>query len=177
MFNIQPRPAQVVVDLTADHIERANLWLPEVVEVGASGVRLPFAKNPEHPVAWTWEDATSRGYDLELPGLLSMSSCILADESGFALEIEIGNSATEDWGQVHACICLQLTPAAAFLDLEWERTWFLVGGQLVRLAEMKKIGRGNPCYLFAMLDGVKAQFQLKQITGSGECVSPSSRAV
>ena len=24
---------------------------------------------------------------------------------------------------------------------------------------------------------VKAQFQLKQITGSGECVSPSSRAV
>ncbi len=29
----------------------------------------------------------------------------------------------------------------------------------------------------AQVTAVKAQFQLKQITGSGECVSPSSRAV
>ena len=155
MLNIQPRPAQVVVELTADRIERANLWVPEIVEVGSSGVLLPFAKNPEHPVAWIREEAAVR-YDLEAPGLLSLSSCVRADESGYALEIEIGNSAAEDWGQVHAAICLQLTPAADFLDLEWERTWCLVGGQLVRVAEMKKIGRGNPHYLFAMLDGHEA---------------------
>ena len=115
MLNIQPRPAQVVVDLTADHVERANLWIPEIVEVGASGAFLPFAKSPEHPVAWIREEAKSR-YDLRLPGLLSLSASVQADESGFALEIEIGNSAAEDWGEVHACICLQLTPAASFLD-------------------------------------------------------------
>lgn len=155
MLNIQPRPAQVVVDLTADHVERANLWIPEIVEVGASGAFLPFAKSPEHPVAWIREEAKSR-YDLRLPGLLSLSASVQADESGFALEIEIGNSAAEDWGEVHACICLQLTPAASFLDLGWERTWCVVGGQLVRVAEMEKIGRGNPFYLFSMLDGHQA---------------------
>ncbi len=155
MLNIQPRPAQVVVELTADRVERANLWVPEIVEVGASGEFLPFAKIPQHPVAWIREDDASR-YDLDVPGLLTLSARIRAEESGFALDLEIGNSAAEDWGQVHACTCLQLTPAAAFLDLGWERTWCVVDGKLVRVVEMEKVGKGKPCYLFSMLDGHEA---------------------
>ena len=152
MLNIQPRPAQVVVDLTTDHVERANLWIPEIVEIGTIGEFLPFAKNSKYPVAWIKEDDTS-SYDLEIPGLLSLAASVRADESGFALEMVIGNSAAEDWNQVHACTCLQLTPAAAFLDLGWERTWCVVDDQLVRVAEMKKVGKGKPYYLFSMLDG------------------------
>ena len=155
MLNIQPRPAQVVVELTADRVERANLWVPEIVEVGTSGEFLPFAKNPEYPVAWIREDDTSR-YDLDVPGVLSLSARIMAEESGFALDLKIGNSSAEDWGQVHACICLQLTPAAAFLDLGWERTWCVVDGQLVRVGEMEQVGKGKPYYLFSMLDGHEA---------------------
>ena len=155
MLNIQPRPAQVVVDLTTDHVERANLWIPEIVEIGTSGEFLPFAKNPKYPVAWIKEDDTS-SYILEIPGLLSLAASVRADESGFTLEMAIGNSAAEDWNQVHACTCLQLTPAAAFLDLGWERTWCVVDGQLVRVAEMKKVGKGKPYYLFSMLDGHEA---------------------
>ena len=155
MLNIQPRPAQVVVELTADRVERANLWVPEIVEVGASGGFLPFAKIPQHPVAWIREDDASR-YDLDVPGLLTLSARIRAEESGFALDLEIGNSAAEDWGQVHACTCLQLTPAAAFLDLGWERTWVVTDGQLVRVGEMEQVGKGKPYYLFSMLDGHEA---------------------
>ena len=36
---------------------------------------------------------------------------------------------------------------------------------------------GNSGLRVSAIGLVKAQFQLKQITGSGECVSPSSRAV
>ncbi len=153
MLHIHTRPTQVVIGLDQANIDRANLWLPEIVEIGDRGKLLPFARNPEHPVVWEMRGDGCLTYDLELPGLLSLSVRIQAQGSGFALEMEIGNPSAEDWGRVHACVCLQLTLAASFLDLTWKRTHCVVDGRLVNFAQMKHIGKGKPYYCFAMLDG------------------------
>ena len=156
MLQIQTRPTQVVVSLDEEGIDRANLWLPEIVEVGASGKLLQFARNPEHPVVWVEREDGRLAYDLEIPGLLTLSASILAGESGFGLEMEIGNLTAEAWGRVHACACLQLTLAASFLDLAWERTHCVADGRLASFARMKQIGKGKPYYCYAILDGYTA---------------------
>ena len=156
MLNMHTRPSQAVIDLTPEHTDLAHLWLPEIVEIGDRGEMLPFAHNPDHPVVWHQEEDSVLSYDLRLPDLLSLSARLRAEESGFALDMEIGNLTAEDWGEVQACVCLQLTLAASFLDLGWERTYCVLDNNLVRLSEIKKIGKGKPWFLFAMLTGHEA---------------------
>ena len=156
MLHMQTRPTQVVVSLDEHLIDRANLWIPEIVEIGDSGRLLPFARNPEHPVVWVEREDGCLAYDLEIPGILTLSARIQAAESGFGLEMEIGNLTSGEWGGVHACVCLQLTLAASYLDLTWKRTHCVVDGRVVDFARMEHFGGGKPYYCYAMLDGHRA---------------------
>ena len=37
MLHMHTRPTQVVIHLDPEDLNRANLWLPEIIEVGDSG--------------------------------------------------------------------------------------------------------------------------------------------
>ncbi len=154
-LRMHTRPSQAIIDLTPEHTDLAHLWLPEIVEVGDRGEMLPFAHDPDHPVVWVEEEGLL-SYELTLPDLLSLSTCIRAEETGFALDMEIGNLTSKAWGEVQACVCLQLTLAVSFLDLGWERTYCVIDNKLVRVDEINKIGKGKPWFLFAMLPGYDA---------------------
>ena len=156
VLHMSTRPSQVVLDLTPEHTDLAHLWLPEIVEIGDRGEMLPFSHNTDHPLVWDQTDDALLTYSLDLPDLLSLSARIRAETSGFALEMEIGNLTSEDWGEVQACVCLQLTLAVSFLDLAWQRTFCFIENKLVRLSEIEKIGKGKPWFLFAMLPGHEA---------------------
>lgn len=156
MLRMSTRPSQAVLDLTPEHTDLAHLWLPEIVEIGDRGEMFPFADNRDHPIVWNQDSEAVLSYDLNLPDLLALSVRIRAETSGFALEMEIGNLTAEDWREVQACVCLQLTLAVSFLDLGWERTFCVMENDLVRLSEIEKVGKGKPWFLFAMLPGHQA---------------------
>ena len=152
MTRIELRPSQVVIHLGPQASNRANLWLPELIEIGATGQRPRFANDPAHPVVWLADGGRGVRYDLELPERLALAASIRADASGYALELAIGNLTGQAWPRVHAAACMQLTLAASYLDLSRERTRCVVNGNLVSLSDMDTIG-GKPEFLFAIVDG------------------------
>ncbi len=102
-------------------------------------------------MVWVPDGESEVRYDLEIPGRLSLAASIRGEDTGYRLELAIGNLTEQAWRRVHAAACMQLTLAASYLDLARERTRCVVNRELVSLAEMGTIG-GKPQYLFAIID-------------------------
>ena len=130
--------------------DRAALWFPELVEIGATSERPVFFDGPSPCPVWQPRDDSTLGYTVEIPGSLAIDAGIRSDPLGFDLSLELTNASPRDWKQVISAVCLQLTPAASFLDLTRERTGCVCGGRVRSFAEMKTIG-GRPVYLFAFV--------------------------
>ena len=153
MLHLHARPTQVMLDLDPKGWDQAYLWLPEIVEVGDIGEFVPFCTDPDHPIVWIEEGQGILRYETEIPGSLALSVRIRSDDSGFALEMEVGNRTDGDWGVVHCCACMQLATAESFLDLTRERTYCTVDGELVALADLEMVGKGKQTFYFAILPG------------------------
>ncbi len=147
---VEIRPTQTILSLDSEGRERAALWLPELVEIGATGERPVFFDGPVPSPVWKSDADSAVGYQLQIPGRLAIDARIHPRGLGFDLSLELTNSSPQDWKQVIAAVCLQLTPAASFLDLKRERTGCVVGGEIRSLADLKTIG-GRPEYLFAFV--------------------------
>ena len=156
MVSIEPRPSQVTIHLDEAGYDRAHFWLPELIEIGTTGERPTFGDDPGHPLSWVPAGEAGVCYELAIPGRLSLTAGIRGDDSGYSLELAIGNLTGHTWQRVHAAACMQLTAAASYLDLPRERTRCIVNGELVSLAEMETIG-GKPQYLFAIIAGHVSQ--------------------
>ena len=152
MLHLDARPTQVMIHLDPEDLDRANLWFPEIVEVGDAGQFMEFANVPGHPIAWT-EVPGKLSYGVQVPDSLALSASIQSDESGFTLEMEVGNLTGEMWGKVHTCVCMQLTTAQSLVDLTRERTYCVVDGELVAMADLEMVGKGKPTFYFAVLPG------------------------
>ena len=155
MLHMNTRPTQAVIHLDTEEGDRANLWLPEIVEVGNVGELLVF-DDPAHPIAWTAPGEETLSYEVEIPGSLGLAASMRADDSGFTLEMEVGNRTDGNWGQVHTVVCLQLTTATSFIDLTRERTYCVVDGSLTAMADLEMVGKGKPIFYFAVLPGHQA---------------------
>ena len=147
---VEVRATQTILSLDAVGSDRAALWFPELVEIGATGERPVFFDGPSPRPVWKPQGGTTLGYRLEIPGRLAIGASIQPHSLGFDLSLELTNKSPDDWKQVIAAVCLQLTPAASFLDLTRERTGCVSGGRVRSFAGMKTIG-GRPEYLFAFV--------------------------
>ena len=149
-MNVEIRTTQTILSLDAVGSDRAALWFPELVEIGATGERPVFFDGPSPCPVWKPEGESALGYRFKIPGRLAIGANIQPHPLGFDLSLELTNKSPGDWKQVIAAVCLQLTPAASFLDLTRERTGCVSGGRVRSFAEMKTIG-GRPEYLFAFV--------------------------
>ena len=147
---VEIRTTQTILSLDAVGSDRAALWFPELVEIGATGERPVFFDGPSPCPVWKPQGESALGYRLEIPGRLAIGANIQPHPLGFDLSLELTNKSPGDWKQVIAAVCLQLTPAASFLDLTRERTGCVSGGRVRSFAEMKTIG-GRPVYLFSFV--------------------------
>lgn len=149
-LNVEIRTTQTILSLDAEGRDRAALWFPELVEIGATAKRPVFFDGPSPCPIWQPRDDSTLGYTVEIPGSLAIDASIRSHRIGFDLSLELTNESPRDWKQVISAVCLQLTPAASFLDLTRERTGCVCGGRVRSFAEMKTIG-GRPVYLFAFV--------------------------
>ena len=140
---VEVRATQTILSLDAVGSDRAALWFPELVEIGATGERPVFFDGPSPCPVWKPEGESALGYRFKIPGRLAIGANIQPHPLGFDLSLELTNKSPGDWKQVIAAVCLQLTPAASFLDLTRERTGCVSGGRVRSFAEMKTIG-GRP---------------------------------
>ena len=134
---VEVRATQTILSLDAVGSDRAALWFPELVEIGATGERPVFFDGPSPRPVWKPQGGTTLGYRLEIPGRLAIGASIQPHSLGFDLSLELTNKSPDDWKQVIAAVCLQLTPAASFLDLTRERTGCVSGGRVRSFAGMK----------------------------------------
>ena len=139
---VEIRATQTILSLDAEGRDRAALWFPELVEIGATSERPVFFDGPSPCPVWQPR--------VEIPGSLAIDASIRSHPLGFDLSLELTNGSPRDWKQVIAAVCLQLTPAASFLDLTRERTGCVCGGRIRTFAEMETIG-GRPVYLFSFV--------------------------
>lgn len=149
-LNVEIRTTQTILSLDAEGRDRAALWFPELVEIGATSERPVFFDGPSPCAAWQPRGDSTLGYSVEVPGSLAIEAGITSRGPGFDLSLELTNSSPRDWKQVISAVCLQLTPAASFLDLTRERTGCVCGGRIRSFAEMETIG-GRPVYLFSFV--------------------------
>ena len=147
---VEIRSTQTILSLDADGRDRAALWFPELVEIGATSERPVFFDGPSPCPVWRPREDSTLGYTVEVPGSLAIDASIRSHPLGFDLSLELTNGSPRDWKQVIAAVCLQLTPAASFLDLTRERTGCVCGGRIRTFAEMETIG-GRPVYLFSFV--------------------------
>ena len=150
MSSVEIRSTQVILPLDSKGIDLAALWLPEMVEIGATGERPVFFNAATPSVSWSLMTDSSLRYELKVPSRITVTGSIKPDNSGFELNLSITNLSKTQWQQVLAAVCLQLTPAFSFLDLKRERTGCVVNSQFRTLNDMKTIG-GKPEYLFAFV--------------------------
>ena len=61
MLHMQTRPTQVVIHLDPEDLNRADLWLPEIIEVGDVGKFARFARNPGHTAPLRHSDPNREG--------------------------------------------------------------------------------------------------------------------
>ena len=146
-MNVEIRTTQTILSLDAVGSDRAALWFPELVEIGATGERPVFFDGPSPCPVWKPQGGSTLGYRLEIPGRLAIGANIQPHPLGFDLSLELTNKSPGDWKQVIAAVCLQLTPAASFLDLTRERTGCVSGGRgpVLRRDENHRRPAPNTC--------------------------------
>ena len=147
-MNVEIRTTQTILSLDAEGRDRAALWFPELVEIGATAERPVFFDGPSPCPVWQPRGGSTLGYRLEIPGSLAIGASIESHRLGFDLSLELTNASPRDWKQVIAAVCLQLTPAASFLDLTRERTGCVCGGRIRSFAEMEDHRRVPPIPVF-----------------------------
>ena len=112
---------QPLIDLQfGDHRGLAQWWLPELLLLGNTDVRL----RTQVPAKWKKADDLWRYNHIIADGQLSVSVTVERINLGWVAALTIENRTHKTWSEVVCPVCLLLHASGAFQDPTWKRTYY-----------------------------------------------------
>ena len=141
---------QPVIDLQFDdHSGAAQWWLPELVLLGNTDVRV----RTQGPADWKEIAKDHWGYQRKsADGRLKVKVEVERIELGWIATLTLTNLLEEKWSEVVSPICLLLYGSGTFQDPDWKRTYFRSGGKFLPYQGRETDG-GKDTYRMTLVRG------------------------